>query len=135
MNEPTPEEQGRAGDTEIKNYEGIFNAVKAGALRGVVISIWHKGTDINIDGDKGFVDYFEDWYNESWGRGVFHPYTNRICIELSTEGEELFFDISEIWDRRADGSAEDKDKDEDEDENEADEEKLKSYMWLVTPSV
>ena len=98
--------------TPIKNYEEIFAAVEAGTLRRVVISPWHKGTDIKIVGDKRFIDDFEDWYNERWSRGVFHPYTNKISMDLYAQGEDLFFDISEKWDRR----------------------KLESYTWLVTPS-
>ena len=102
MSKSKPKKQSQAGDTEIENYEEIFDAVEAGNLSGVVISPWHKGIDITIRGDKGFRSYFVDWYIEMHSRGVFDPEHNKISIDLSTEGKKLFFDITEIWDRGAD---------------------------------
>ena len=102
MSKSKPKKQSQAGDTEIENYEEIFDAVEAGNLSGVVISPWHKGIDITIRGDKGFRSYFEDWYIEMHSRGIFDPEHNKISIDLSTEGKKLFFDITEIWDRGAD---------------------------------
>ena len=102
MSKSKPKKQSQAGDTEIENYEEIFDAVEAGNLSGVVISPWHKGIDITIRGDKGFRSYFVDWYIEMHSRGVFDPEHNKISIDLSTKGKKLFFDITEIWDRSAD---------------------------------
>ena len=102
MSKSKPKKQSQAGDTEIENYEEIFDAVEAGNLSGVVISPWHKGIDITIRGDKGFRSYFVDWYIEMHSQGVFDPEHNKISIDLSTKGKKLFFDITEIWDRSAD---------------------------------
>jgi len=102
MSKSKPKKQSQAGDTEIKNYEEIFNAVEAGNLSGVVISPWHKGIDITIRGVKGFRSDFLDWYIEMHSRGIFDPEHNEIRIDLSTKGKKLFFDITEIWDRSAD---------------------------------
>jgi len=102
MSKSKPKKRSQAGDTEINNYEEIFNAVEAGNLSGVVISPWHKGIDITIRGVKGFRSDFLDWYIEMHSRGIFDPEHNEIRIDLSTKGKKLFFDITEIWDRSAD---------------------------------
>ena len=104
MSKSKPEKQSQAvvAEIAIENYEEIFDAVEDGALCGVVIGSWYKGLDIEIDGGDEFRDFFAEFFHERCRKNDFDCDSNRICIDLYTKGEKLFFDVSVYWVRSAD---------------------------------